>query len=805
MARTHLFARSRSSVRPELLLSGIICGCFLAVFWFSLPDPLFRTPTSYLIESSEGILLGASVASDGQWRFPAGDAVPDKFAEAITTFEDKRFFSHPGFDPLALARAMVQNLRAGAVVSGGSTLSMQVIRLSRNKPRTLWQKCIEILLAIRMELSYSKAGILALYAQNAPFGGNVVGLEAASWRYFGRSPSQLSWGEMTALAVLPNSPSLVYPGKNSSALLDKRNRLLEKLEKKGVIDPLTAKLAMREPLPGTPLDLPERAPHLLDRFRKDHAAAVRRAEGAARLTTRARTTLDASLQEKVNALVKQHHRRLKANGIHNAAALVLEVETGNALAYVGNVFEPEDPEVESYVDVIPAPRSPGSTLKPALYAAMLSEGMLLPHTLVADIPTRIAGFTPHNFDLEYAGAVPASTALSRSLNIPAVKMLQNYRYERFHSLLRKMGITTLGRPPGHYGLSLILGGGEVTMWDLAGVYASMARVLNHHYDYNGKYNPADFHAPHYLAWSQNRDARLEQKGLLDAAGIWFAFRAMEEVVRPGEEMLWKQFTSTQQIAWKTGTSFGFRDGWAIGLTPKFVVAVWAGNADGEGRAGLTGITAAAPILFDIFRHLPESSWFQVPYDKMARIPVCPQSGYRASELCSQADSMYVPRAGLRTAACPYHRLVHLDATGKRVSSDCAQPSDIVSRSWFVLPPAMEWYYKAGNQDYRPLPPYREGCDPHSGATESMAFIYPTPGTSIYVPVELTGERGEAVFSVAHRRAEATVYWHLDGAYLGETRAPHEMALSPTRGRHSLTLVDELGERLTAHFTILDKE
>lgn len=805
--------RRFSTLRKEWWLSGAVYVLSLLVFWFSLPGRLFETPTSYLIESREGVLLGARVAADGQWRFPPGEEIPERFKAAITAFEDKRFYSHPGFDILALGRASMQNLGAGGVISGGSTLTMQVIRLSRQRPRTLWQKCLELILSLRLELSYSKDEIMALYARNAPFGGNVVGLEAASWRYFGRSPDRLSWGEIAALAVLPNSPSLVYPGKNSEILLEKRNRLLDRLSRMGTIDSLTCRLAKQEALPGAPLDLPQRAPHLLNRFYKEHRARAARQESGFS-ATRARTTLKAGLQEKVSDIIARHHRRLRAGGINNAAALVLDVETGDALAYVGNVYDPDNAEVESYVDIIPAPRSPGSTLKPILYAAMLSEGMLLPETLLPDIPTRIAGFTPHNFDLQYSGAVPAANALSRSLNIPAVKMLQDYRYERFHSLLGRMGISTLTRPAGHYGLSLILGGGEVSMWELAGLYASMARVLNHQYDYSGRYDPADFHPPRFLAAPPGDDAvlagegsrlpQLEKSGLLDAAGIWFSFRAMEEVVRPGEEMLWRQFTSTQQVAWKTGTSFGFRDGWAIGLTPRYVVAVWTGNADGEGRAGLTGITAAAPVLFDIFRLLPESSWFQVPYDKMTRVPVCDRSGYRASGLCPSADSVYIPRPGLHTGACPYHQLVHLDPSGsRRVTGDCVLPSAMVHKSWFVLPPAMEWYYKTANQDYRPLPPYQEGCSPYEEGS-AMAFIYPDPGTSIYVPVELDGERGETVFSVAHRRPSAKIYWHLDGQYLGVTTGLHEMALRPDPGKHTITLVDEEGLRLVSRFEILDK-
>lgn len=351
------------------------------------------------------------------------------------------------------------------------------------------------------------------------------------------------------------------------------------------------------------------------------------------------------------------------------------------------------------------------------------------------------------------------------------------------------------------------------MWDLAGIYAGMARVLNHQYDYSGRYDPGDYHPPSYLLEPQKEEPapfakspRLAKEGLLDAAAIWCAFNAMVEVARPGEEMLWRRFTSTRRIAWKTGTSFGFRDGWAIGLTPRYVVAVWVGNADGEGRPGLTGIATAAPVLFDIFRYLPRSSWFQVPYDQMARIPVCRQSGQRASGLCSPVDTSYVPRAGLRTAVCPYHRLVHLDPSGQyRVTEACTPPSAMLHRSWFVLPPAMEWYYKARNQDYRSLPPYRDDCLPETGDGPAMAFVYPPPGTSIYVPLELGGKRGETVFTVAHSRPAAKVYWHLDGAYIGVTTGRHQMGLSPSPGRHTVVLVDDRGERLEGIFTILDKE
>ncbi|MFD2144036.1 transglycosylase domain-containing protein [Mucilaginibacter antarcticus] len=312
--------------------------------------------------------------------------------------------------------------------SGGSTLTMQVIRLSTRHKRNFWNKLLEMVQALRLEITHSKKEIIALYASNAPFGSNVVGLDAASWRYFGRGPDKLSWGEMASLAVLPNAPSLVHPGKNRLTLLRKRNALLDKMYRAKIIDSITCLLSKLEPVPDKPVALPNLAPHLLQRI-----------VAGKELTndTRVNSTVRSTLQTQVSQILERHHQRLKANHINNIAAIVLDVEHGSVLAYVGNINHPEDKLMESDVDVINAPRSPGSTLKPLLYAAMLRDGFLLPNSLVPDIPTQIAGYQPENFDLGYDGAVPASKALARSLNVPAVKMLQQYKYERFYDLLKK--------------------------------------------------------------------------------------------------------------------------------------------------------------------------------------------------------------------------------------------------------------------------------------------------------------------------------------------------------------------------------
>ncbi len=588
-----------------IFLTGIILFTW---FWFSLPAKLFNDPASFVIEDKDGNLLNASIAADGQWRFPYDENVPAKFISCITTFEDKRFYSHPGVDVPAFVRAALKNFRSKEVVQGGSTLTMQVIRLSRHETnRSIWEKIIESIQSVRLECSYSKNQIMAMYASEAPFGSNVVGLDAASWRYFGRSPDKLSWGEMASLAVLPNAPALVHPGKNRSVLLKKRNTLLDKLLANKIIDNSTCYLSKLEPLPGNPVSLPQVAPHLLQRFKEDRV-------NDKNLSSLIKTTIDINLQKNVIDILNEHHNILKGNGINNACAVVLDVETGNVLAYVGNIDGNNNPELESDVDVIKAPRSPGSALKPILYSAMFSEGMILPNALIPDIPTQIGGYAPQNFDLDYDGAVPASMALARSLNIPAVKLLQQYKYQRFYDLLKQLGMTTLNKPADNYGLSLILGGSEVTMWDLAGIYAGMARVVNHQKKNKGLALKKDFFAPRYFDADKPVKSLTNNNAInsLDATSIWFTFQAMEEVMRPGEEGLWQQFSSSQRIAWKTGTSFGFRDAWAIGVTPKYVVAVWTGNTDGEGRAGLIGVQTSAPIMFDIFRELPTSKWFLKP-------------------------------------------------------------------------------------------------------------------------------------------------------------------------------------------------
>lgn len=772
----------------------------LAVLWlFCLPRPLFDAPVSVVLEDEQGDLLGARIAVDGQWRFPMPETTPDKYNACVVAFEDKRFWRHPGVDPLSLGRALWVNLCSGRVVSGGSTLTMQVIRLSRkNPPRTIPEKLLEVCMATRLELTTSKRKILGLYAAHAPFGGNVVGLEAASWRYYGKQPDALSWAEAATMAVLPNSPALIHPGRNRAALLLKRNRLLDRLQAAGQLSGSECALAKEEPLPEVPLPLPQLAPHLLDRL----------AAGAKNATDRRfRTSINRHLQQRVADILARRQAIYRGNDIHNLAAVVLDVPTGNVLAYLGNVIGAGS-DHEEQVDVIAAPRSTGSILKPFLYALALQSGDILPNSLLHDVPTQLGRYKPENYKESYDGVVSARRALVRSLNVPFVLLLQQHGLEKFHFELRQLGISTLNKPPAHYGLSLILGGAEANLLDITNLYAGMARRLGAFYDRDGRYSARDFRLPAFRPAELPPAERLQPAPQgLGAAAIWFAFEAMQQVERPSSAGEWELFEANRRVAWKTGTSIGFRDAWAVGATPRYAVGVWVGNADGEGRPGLIGVDVAAPVLFEIFDVLPAAGpWFDPPYDDMVEAPVCRQSGYRAGQHCP-ADTVWIPKSGLQAKACPYHQLLHLDATGKwQVHSGCELPADMQHQPWFVLSPLQEFYFTRRNPTYRLPPPFRPDCLGAQAAADHapMQLVYPKDPARIYVPVDLDGRLSSTIFQVAHRKPGTEVFWHLDGTYLGSTKTFHQMALQPPVGKHVLALVDEHGNRVEQVFEIIGK-
>lgn len=769
------------------LIAAFVLAALAAAFWLSLPKPLFQPPYSTVLLARDGQLLGAKIADDGQWRFPPTDQVPTKFSTALIAFEDKRFAHHPGIDPLALARATRLNLERKRIVSGGSTLTMQVARLARGtQQRGYVEKIAEILLAVRIELSYSKDEILALYAENAPFGGNVVGLEAASWRYFGRPPTQISWAEACTLAVLPNSPSLIHPGRNRSWLQTKRDRLLRELRDAQTITDIDFDLAVREPLPVEPLPLPQLAPHLLESLHGQYPDVHR-----------LQSTLDARLQTTATQIVQERAQQLKRQDIHNAAALIADNKTFEILAYVGNNEWSVSGDRAHAVDIIRRPRSTGSILKPFLFAAMLDAGEILPSTLISDVPTQFGGYMPENFDHGYRGAVPAQVALAQSLNVPAVRMLKQHGIQRFYDYLTQLGMTTLNRPADGYGLTLILGGAEANLRDVAGMYANLAAIARREASEARKpYQSLRILSNATPASSTGKPAELS------AGAAWLTLRALMEVARPNDEAHWKNFASSRQISWKTGTSWGQRDAWAVGTTTRHTVAVWAGNASGEGRAGLTGASTAAPLMFDLFNRLESAPWFSMPTSQLKEVEICTNDGYLSNGSCATTHD-WAPKDSHFDQPSPHNLRIHLDASRQhRVDSRCERVANLVSENWFVLPPGSEFYYRRQHAEYKTLPSFRTDCMTSGTARSPIDFLYPPPGTRIYIPIDLAETKSRVVFEAAHRDANATLHWHLDDVYIGTTQTFHQRGLDVPVGAHRITVVDSQGLTQTRRFEIL---
>ena len=761
----------RLSVTKKVILC--ILAFLVTGYIFCLPRHLFHVPYSTVVTDRNEELLGARIASDGQWRFPPRNTTPEKIKECLITFEDKHFYHHWGVNPFAIGRAFYQNVKNKRIVSGGSTLTMQTIRLARNESRTFREKLNEMIWATRLEFRASKEEILSMYISHAPFGGNVVGLDAAAWRYFGHSADDLSWAESAMLAVLPNAPAMIHLSKGRKTLLDKRNRLLKQLLEKKTIDSSTYELAISEPLPDEPHALPQIAPYLVSRFYQERNGEY------------SRSTINKGIQTQVEDLAERWSNEFGRSDIRNLAILVIDIPSNQVVAYCGNVHF-DRKQGGNQVDVIQAPRSTGSILKPFLYYAMLQEGSLLPDMLLPDVPVNINGFTPQNFSMQFEGAVPASEALARSLNIPAVTMLQRYGVPKFHSFLQQIGLKTINRSSSHYGLSLILGGAEATLWDVTNAYAMMGRSL--------------LQLPQRSCSLLLPTSRItESTDPFQPGAVWQTFDALKEVNRP-EEIDWKSIPSMQTIAWKTGTSYGFRDAWAVGVTPRYAVGVWVGNATGEGKPGLVGAQTAGPVLFDIFNLLPSSSWFTRPAGIFVEAEVCRKSGHLKGRFCDETDTLLVLPAGLRTEACPYHHLVTLSANeSQRIYENCANTEPTLRKSWFTLPPVWEWYYKQHHPEYKPLPPFKAGCG--EDTFQPMQFIYPPMNARIKLPKQLDGSKGFLTVELAHNNPNATVFWHLDETYQAQTQDFHKISLQPAAGKHSLTAVDGEGNTISTTFFV----
>jgi penicillin-binding protein 1C len=556
----------------------------------------------------DGSVAHALLAPDGRLRVRAGlDEVDPRYLEALVAVEDQRFWWHPGVDPIALARAAVQDLRAGEVVSGGSTLTMQVARMAEPRPRTLRSKAIEALRAIQLELRLGKRGILEAYLTLAPYGRNLEGIEAASVGILGHRPDALTDAEIALLLAIPQDPTDRYPDPGHvAALRSARDR---------VLDELGASASRGVPVPTALAPLPREAPH---------AARFFATPGRARV----RTTLDRGVQGAAERALARFRPEADAIGIHNAAVVVLDPRTGDVLGLVGS-FAFDDPDHGGQIPAFAVPRSPGSALKPFLYGLAIDRGLALPEHLVPDLPVRYGSWAPDDYDGTFSGLVRLEDALSRSLNVPFVGLLDRIGTEPFLGALRSAGVRSLDPTPGHYGLSAAIGGVELTPLEVAGLYTALA----------------DDGVPREPRWDPDRPVRALPR-LMSPGAAWLTRRALSIRDRPD----FPTGAEPHHVHWKTGTSYGRRDAWAVGSGARYTVAVWLGNVDQRSSPRLVGAAAAGPVLFDVLDALGDPGPASDPApDDLEPVEVCALSGHLPTDACDDRATALAPRGAVPAA------------------------------------------------------------------------------------------------------------------------------------------------------------
>ncbi len=788
---------------------------YLLYLLIPLPEPLFKTDYSTVVTDENGHILRAFLDDSQQWHFPPqknnrhirrdkrlqkqtdttnyneDNRVPEKLKKAVILFEDRHFYVHPGVNPVSLLRALFQNIGAGKVKSGASTISMQVIRLAFKRKRTLWNKAVEILQALKLELRYSKEDILRMYVQHAPYGGNIVGYTAASQKYFKRPPRQLTWSQAATLAVLPNAPGLISPMADHQSLIKKRNGLLKKLLEKKIIDKQTFQTGINEPVPRSQAPLFLNAPHLAGTLKTQFSKA----------SGTIKTTILKEFQVPIEEMVKNHVTFLESMGIANAAVLVAETKTGKIRTYVGSQ-DFFDFAHGGQVDGVIAPRSTGSILKPFLYALAMDDGMILPSTMIRDIPSYFGSFSPSNMDKKYNGLVTAKEALIRSLNVPAVRLLNGYGIYKFYVFLKGAGMSTLFRQPDDYGLTLVLGGAEATLYELAAMYRALGN--------GGLFEPLILFADSQK--EQGSADGLEGLGpgrrvqLLSPEACMLTLDMLKELKRPGAEYYWQQYQNQYPLAWKTGTSYGQRDAWAVGVSPRWTVAVWVGNFDGEGNSNISGAQCAAPLMLDIFNFLPKSekeNWFDASKCDFMPVEICMDTGFRAGPDCPRTFVTDSPGVKRPLRQCPFHKGIHVTKNEKmEVCSRCWERGNYKKISIAVYPPDVTQYLREAGVVVSKVPPHRRNCPTGQGkAGKPIAITYPVPNAKLWIPRDFDGHLQKVTLSVAHREGKIKIYWYMDNVYQGLTNEKHKMVFQLKKGPHTLEVVDEKGNRDRRQFLV----
>ena len=693
--------------------------------------------------------------------FYRADPDRDWICRAVVSAEDQRFWRHCGVDPLALGRAICQNIVHRRVVSGASTLSTQVVRLLRPRHRTVWTKAVEMFRALQLEALLDKRAILEQYLNRAPFGANLVGIEAASRRYFAKEPQDLSLAEAALLAGLPQSPSRLRPDRFPERARRREAYVLDRMVADGALAPEQREAALAMPVALRRDAYPFRAPHFCELVLEALASpdAARATECAGHLPN-IRTTLDPALQRLAEETLRRQAAALKLDGVFGGAVVVIELKSGAVRALVGSP-DYADAAHAGQVDGATALRAPGSALKPFAYALAMDQGRLTPATMLADVPRAFKDLAPVNFDGEFHGLVPAQAALVLSLNIPALTLVEQAGVDAFLRTLREAGLGTLDKSAAHYGLSLALGDASVRLLDLANAYACFAR--------RGEWRPyrlVDAAGP-----PAGRQVFSPEAAWLTAEMLSGDERAMDASGHRADARL-------PRFAWKTGTSSGFRDAWAVGFNPDYAIGVWIGNPDGAASPALVGARVAVPVLWGIVRGLypgNDAPWFERPAG-VARRAVCTASGQPAGPDCPRTEEAWCMPGVSSPRPCEVH--VRRVAADERVE---------VAEVW---PPAVAVFLRR-----------REAPEPERAAAETEAprLVNPQPG-AVYRRVDEIAD-GQRLPLKATWRSAGTLYWFVDDRLVAASPAATAASWPLARGRHVVVCATPAGRSARAEIVV----
>jgi penicillin-binding protein 1C len=733
---------------------------------FPLPVERLQKPGSVFVYSRDGQLLRCFLSRDGFWRKRVRlSEISPLLTRSVISREDRWFYYHPGFNPFSLVSAAVSNVRAGKVVRGGSTITMQIARMMEPKERTIRSKLIEILRAVQLEFHYSKNELLEIYFNIAPYGGNMEGVGAAAYFYFDKKPIELTPSQAALLTSIPNSPTLLRPDRNREKSLAKRDRVLKTMLKREIITMPEYREAHDEPIPDDKIIPPFRAPH------HTRDLAMRNAGNCI-----INSTLDLRIQSLCEGVMANNISDLESRGIYNAAVVVLDNATAEILALVGSA-DFLDSRRQGQVNGATSPRSPGSALKPFVYSMALDKGIISPNSLLRDLPVDYSGYSPENYDRRYRGAVSASDALKLSLNVPAVELCADVGQKDFYDLLKTAGISSLHREYYDYGLPIILGSCEVSLVELTNLYSTLAR--------GGLYRPLDWTA------GDNRGDTLR---LFSSGTSYIISEILSELKRPDFPSCWEFSPDIPRVAWKTGTSYGRKDAWSVGYNPRYSVGVWVGNFSGESSPYLVGAEAAAPLLFQ------DIHWFDPPLEVSRRM-VCETSGRLPISLCDATiEELYMP--GVSPAIrCDIHRELTIDRnSGFRLCKFCEHGKSTVSEKYECFPPRiMTWMLRSGMA--APLPEHNPDCSGTSHGDRPV-IISPVEDTDYVLRDYLPASHQSILLDASVASGAKWIYWFVNGALYGKVNPGQEIFLVPEKGKHKITCCDDRGRSTSVELNVL---